>query len=163
MLVHQQGFNQFLENMNYFKFESGGTMLSAVVYLPSVTHKSPGVLLFHGLSNSRHLGPLISETAEELQKRGFATMQFDFYGSGESEGWFHEKLFFTMEQNARDALGVFKQIPFVDTEKIGLWGRSGGGSPMAALIADQVACTVLCISRIQNGRNLWDMDGPRRQ
>jgi len=85
---------------------------------------------------------MLQATAEELQKRDYATMQFDFYGSGESEGLFHEKLCSIMQRNARDALHVFKQIPFVDTKRIGLWGRSVG-APMAALQADQVACTVL--------------------
>lgn len=143
MTQHNIDWQDLRENMNHFRFESNGASLSAVVYLPSIDRKSPGVVLYHGLSNSRHVDPMIQDVAEELQRRGFATMQFDFYGSGESDGLFHEKLFLIMERNAKDALQVFKQIPFIDAERIGLWGRSGGGAPMAALLADQVACTVL--------------------
>jgi uncharacterized protein len=131
------------ECMNHFQFTSCGAKLSAVIYLPSVNQKSPGVLLFHGLSNSRHVDPMIQDTANDLQRAGFATLQFDFFGSGESDGFFHEKLWSVMKQNASDALDVFRECPFVDSDKIGLWGRSGGGAPMAAILADKALCTVL--------------------
>jgi alpha/beta superfamily hydrolase len=136
-------FRYMRENMNYFRFDSCGAALSAVVYMPTTNKKSPGIVLCHGLSNSRHVDPMIQDTANELQQKGFATMQFDFYGSGESDGFFQDKSWSILKQNARDALSVFRQIPFIDIERIGLWGRSGGGAPMAAMLADQVTCTVL--------------------
>lgn len=114
------------------RFKSGGQELVGIQSFPDKT-PAPGVILFHGLSNTKEDCPLICETESKLQKKGFATFKFDFFGSGESPGKLKDKTIDILEQNARDALEYFYDDKI---SKIGLWGRSFGGTMVALLTPD---------------------------
>ena len=106
-------------------FTSEGYELVGILDIPNKT-PAPGVILFHGLTNSKDDCPLIKEVAEALTKEGFITFRFDFYGSGESPGKLKGKTWSISEQNARDSIEYFKKTKKVT--EIGLWGRSTGGT-----------------------------------
>lgn len=93
-----------------------------------------GIILFHGLTNTKDDCPLIKEVSEALVKGGFITFRFDFYGSGESPGQLKDRTWSTMEQNARDAVSFF--IRKTGISKLGLWGRSTGG--VAAILCSDI-------------------------
>jgi esterase/lipase len=63
---------------------------------------------------------------------GFVVFRFDFYGSGESPGTLKDRKWSTAEQNARDAINYIESR---GAKKIGLWGRSIGGT-VAILCSD---------------------------
>jgi hypothetical protein len=110
-------------------FKSLGYELSGVVEYPDGYISDalvPGVILFHGLTNTKEDCPLIKETAEALTKEGFVTFRFDFFGSGESPGQLKDKTWSILRQNALDAIKVF--LATVNVNKIGLFGRSTGGT-----------------------------------
>ena len=99
--------------------------------------KLPTVILFHGLTNTRKDCPLIDETAKTLTENGFIAFRFDFYGSGESAGYLKDKTIDILEQNAEDAIKFICQNSLVDSERIGIWGRSIGGTVACLLPRDK--------------------------
>lgn len=116
------------------KFKSAGYELIGEINSPNYfKRKLPMVILFHGLTNSRKDCPLINETAGALVKNGFIVFRFDFYGSGESPGELRDKTVDILEQNAKDAVKFIINNPEVDRNKLGLWGRSTGGTLVCLL------------------------------
>ncbi len=89
--------------------------------------------MFHGLGNHKTDCPVINEASEALIKEGFIIFRFDFFGSGESPGILRDKTWSVLEQNGRDALDYFSKDERVT--KIGLWGRSSGGT-IGILVGD---------------------------
>jgi len=106
-------------------FSSGGKQLVGLLGAPDET-PAPGVVLFHGLSNTMRDCPLIKETATMLMHGGFFALRFDFYGSGESPGLLKDKTWEEMLRNAQDAIDYLAQQEGVSA--IGLWGRSLGAT-----------------------------------
>ncbi len=108
----------------------GNTLVGVIEYQRELPTK--GIILFHGLTNSKDDCPLIKEVAEALVEAGFATFRFDFFGSGESLGVLKDRTWSISEQNAKDAIKYFQDR---GVTRIGLWGRSTGGT-VAILCGD---------------------------
>ena len=110
--------------------------LSAVVKRPEVSHSKriPMVILMHGFSSHKNDG-LVVGLADELARRGIASIRFVFNGHGMSEGEFRHM---TVPNEVEDALQVFRyveQLPWVS--KVGLIGHSQGGV-VAAMLAGRL-------------------------
>ena len=56
-----------------------------IVYEESKTNSKKIVLLCHGITSSKDEGGFFIELSEELEKKGFNTIRFDFRGHGESK------------------------------------------------------------------------------
>lgn len=106
-------------------FNSCGKRLIGLKGVPEET-SAPGVILFHGLSNTKTDCPLINETTAALIKHKFFTLRFDFFGSGESLGMLRDKTWEELRQNAIDATEFLADDDRVTN--IGIWGRSLGGT-----------------------------------
>lgn len=120
------------------KFKSAGYELIGEIDLPDeLEGELPSVILFHGLSNARRDCPLINETSEALVKEGFIAFRFDFYGSGESPGEMRDKTINVLEQNAKDAIEFISKDKRVDLNRLGIWGRSSGGTLVCLLPPDK--------------------------
>lgn len=115
-------------NKERVKFSSGGHYLIGIKEIPKRI-PAPGVILFHGLGNSKEDCPLSNEVSNALLKNGLITFRFDFFGSGESPGMFREKTLSILEKNARDAIDYLSEDNRVT--EIGAWGRSSGGTIIA--------------------------------
>lgn len=116
------------------KFKSAGDELIGEINFPDKFEgKLPTVILFHGLTNSRKDCPLINETSQALTENGFVAFRFDFYGSGESPCELRDKIFDILEQNAKDAIEFILKDERVDENRLGLWGRSLGGTLICLL------------------------------
>ncbi len=103
-----------------------------------------GVILLHGLTNSIDDCPNLSRTEQALWKIGIPTFAFDFYGSGKSSGQMSEKTFTIMKENVMDAIQFFKIQQKI--KKIGLWGRSIGGSLGILAYDDTIVNSVALLS-----------------
>ncbi len=109
-----------------FRFQSGNEQVNGVLYLPQNSKPTRAVLLLHGWSGYR-IGPgqLLSETARELAKNGFAAYSFDFRGRGESELEVHQASLNSMIRDATRAVPLLReQFGF---EKFTLLGLCSGG------------------------------------
>ena len=109
-----------------FGFPSGNEQINGVLYAPQNAKATRAVLLLHGWSGYR-IGPgqLLSETARELAKNGFAAYSFDFRGRGESEMEVHQASLNSMIRDATRAVPLLReQYGF---EKFTLLGLCSGG------------------------------------
>lgn len=82
--------------------------------------------------------------ARALARAGIASLRFDFYGSGESEGEFREVSLQSELADALDAVGFFRRQKGVDPVRLGLVGLSLGGT-IAASIAMRVRARALVL------------------
>lgn len=105
-----------------------------VIHRPINSELSPAIVMCHGLAGNK-IGRYRSyvTAATELAKKGFTVLRFDFRGSGDSEGELHEMTVTGAVNDTLVALNYLKEDPFVDSDRIGLFGRSFGGA--VALLA----------------------------
>lgn len=116
-----------VEERDWVSFENASAKLFGVIHRPLDKTKRPAILFCHGFEGNkcgRHR--VYVALAQELAKRGFVSLRFDYRGSGDSEGDFKDV---TLEGEVSDAL---KAIDFlanddqVDRSRICLFGRSLG-------------------------------------
>ena len=110
--------------------------LSAVVKRPDAprSKRVPMVILMHGFSGHKNDG-LVVGLADQLARRGIASIRFDFNGHGMSEGDFRNMTVLTEIEDALQVFRYVKQLPWVG--KVGLIGHSQGGV-VAAMAAGRL-------------------------
>lgn len=105
-----------------------------VIHRPLSSQETPAIVMCHGLAGNK-IGRYRSyvHSASELAKKGFTVLRFDFRGSGDSEGESHDMTITSAVNDTLSALNFLREDPRVDSDRIGLFGRSFGGA--IALIA----------------------------
>jgi dipeptidyl aminopeptidase/acylaminoacyl peptidase len=115
-----------------------GKWLRGMIHRPPSTpqgRRTPGVIFFHGFTGDRMESHwLFVKCSRALAKAGIASMRFDFYGSGESEGEFRDVTLQGEISDARAAVDYFRAQKVIDSKRVGLIGLSLGGA-IAATIA----------------------------
>jgi len=110
-------------------FENEGQQLFGFCHVPVGEPPFPAVLFCHGFAGNKvgfqrqHV-----RVAEQLAEEGIAVLRFDYRGCGDSEGDLQEMMF---SSNINDALVAFEYLKgqsFVDSERMGILGRSLGGA-----------------------------------
>ena len=105
----------------------------------------PGVVLFHGFTGDRMESHwLFVKCSRALARAGIASLRFDFYGSGESEGEFSEVTLQGEIADARSAIEFFRRQKGINPERIGLLGLSLGGA-IAASVAGPARVAALAL------------------
>lgn len=109
-----------------FAFPSGNEQVNGVLYVPQATEIHRCVLLLHGWSGYR-IGPgqLLSDTARELARNGFAAYSFDFRGRGESELDVSQASLNSMIRDTTRAVAILREQ--FGWEKFTLLGLCSGG------------------------------------
>ncbi|MBN1168969.1 alpha/beta fold hydrolase [Candidatus Woesebacteria bacterium] len=124
-------------------------------------HKSELILLLHGLTNSLQDCPLIEDVAKKLHKNRFATLRFDYFGSGKSDGELKDKTLKILYKNTLDVLAFANNdIKFTS---IGIWGRSVGGM-LASSVCDHksVSASVIVSSTVRSNESFGSLFDKRR-
>lgn len=99
--------------------------LKALVQMPETKGKTcPLVVIMHGFSGNKN-EPLHRELADELQRRGIASIRFDFNGHGESEGEFQDMTILNEIEDAKAVIRYAQSQPWVGC--ISISGHSQGG------------------------------------
>ena len=121
-------------------------MLSAIVQKPELQpgQKCQMVIIAHGFMGNKN-EPLLKDIAENLLKKGVASIRFDFNGHGQSEGKFEHM---TVLNEIEDANRIFNYVSSLDYVKsVSMVGHSQGGvvTAMTAgeLGAEKVSAVVL--------------------
>lgn len=112
--------------------------------------KCPGVVFFHGFTGDRMESHWIFiKCARALARQGIASLRFDFYGSGESEGSFNEATLQSEIADARSAVRFMQRQKGIDAGRLGLCGLSLGG------------CVAACVAYAANAQALvlWSAVG----
>ncbi len=112
----------------------GGTTGKAV-------EKSPLVVVCHGFTGSKEGDGGSIAMGEELAKRGFATLLFDFAGCGNSEGLWEE---LTLSGQVDDLDAVVDWARANGYQEIILNGRSFGGTTVLAFAALDKGIAAVC-------------------
>ena len=121
---------------------------------PSGGEKKPTIILCHGFCGIREI--LLPQFAEVFTQAGFVTITFDYRGFGDSDG---ERGRLIPEMQIDDIVTVInwaKEQPFIDKERVGLWGTSlGGGHVFGAAVKDGgVKCIVSQLAFADGEKNI---------
>ncbi len=123
-----------------------GKRLRGMIHRPAGLHagrRAPVVIFFHGFTGDRMESHWIFiKCARALAGEGIASLRFDFYGSGESEGTFHEATLQGEISDARAAVRFIERQKGIDPGRLGLCGLSLGG------------CVAACTARAAKARAL---------
>jgi pimeloyl-ACP methyl ester carboxylesterase len=113
----------------FFFSNDKGFKLCGILSNPTENTTTLIITMCHGLTTSKD-GRTYSRLEEILNRKGFSTFRFDFFGHGESEGKFED---ITLSEAVIDVLKAILFLKESGYSKIGLMGSSFGG--FAALIA----------------------------
>ena len=121
---------------------------------PSGGKKRPAIILCHGFCGIREI--LLPQFAEVFTQAGFVTITFDYCGFGDSDG---ERGRLIPEMQIDDIVTVInwaKEQPFIDKERVGLWGTSLGGGHVfgAAVKGGGVKCIVSQLAFADGEKNI---------
>lgn len=103
-----------------------GMTLRGTMFTPEINgdEKVPMVILSHGFMSSQWE---MWNLANTLQGAGYASVCFDFMGSGQSDGEFVNMTTWTEVADLNAIIDYVKTLDFVDTDNIFLSGNSFGG------------------------------------
>ncbi len=112
--------------------------LRGMLHIPdNVQGKVPMVILLHGFADDRNeINFVHTELSRRLCKEGIASVRFDLYGSGESDGTFEDVTISNEILDAKAILDSVVQLDFVDPDKVALHGTSLGAC-VASIVAGQ--------------------------
>lgn len=120
---------QHFEIREQVEFKNQGEKIFGMIHHPTDKKKAPAVLFCHGLGGQK-IGKhrMYVLLAELLAKAGIASLRFDFRGSGDSEGNFSDMTLAGQVDDALEAFEFLVKQPNIDTNHIGIFGRSFGGA-----------------------------------
>ena len=124
-----------------------GRRLRGMIHQPDhgAQGDAPGVVFFHGFTGDRMEAHwLFVKCSRALERAGLASLRFDFFGSGESEGDFGDADVESEMADAEDAVRFFRQQGRIDPKRVGLLGLSLGGA-VGALVAQRVEARALVL------------------
>ncbi|MEM0382437.1 MAG: alpha/beta hydrolase [Nitrososphaerota archaeon] len=102
--------------------------LACMVHVPA-KGPAPALVMCHGFTGNRvEAHRLFVRAAREFCRRGLLVVRFDFYGSGESEGEFHEMTLTSEVEDLGCVLDYVSGWPEVDGRRVGVLGLSMGGA-----------------------------------
>jgi uncharacterized protein len=120
------------------EIESRGLTLRGMIHIPEgISGKVPMIPIFHGFTGNK-MEPhfIFVKLSRILEKRGIASVRFDFGGSGESDGDFIDMTISKELEDAKNILEYAKTLDFADVNKIGIVGLSMGGAVASMLAGD---------------------------
>lgn len=127
-----------------FTLEGDHGKLSAALHTPKNAGTYPLVIIAHGFNASKDMY-LLTDLSEQLNKRGIATLLFDFNGHGQSEGSFLDMTIPNELEDARHVYAYATKLPNV--RSISMAGHSMGAVVTAMLAgelgADKIKTIVL--------------------
>ncbi len=129
-----------------------------MIHRPARRARVPGVVFFHGFTGDRMESHwLFVKCARALASEGLASLRFDFYGSGESDGSFREVTLSGELADARAAVAFFRRQPSVDPRRVALLGLSMGGTIAATLAASCRARALVLWAALAHPAELRDL------
>jgi putative redox protein len=137
-----------------------GEKLSGTLHWPD-SSKGRGVVLGHCFTCSRHTG-ILRQMAQDLSRRGFLTLRFDFSGNGQSEGIFSES---TYSKQISEIQAAVNYLAGKGAEWIGAAGHSMGGliSFLAGAQTDNVKAVCALASRLTGFKAVHFLSAEQRR
>ena len=130
-----------------------GHILRGIVNIPEDGTRFPAIVNVHGFTgNKSGYKSIYTHTARFLAEHGFASVRFDLYGNGESDGEIEDMTFTGILHDIEDIINWTKTQDFANPDKIILSGQSMGGyaAATAAPIVNPYALILMC-----PGAGMW--------
>ncbi len=110
-------------------FKSGNKQLIGVLHLPNKKN-APCVIMCHGYGGNKQGNPsrTFVKTARYFSKSGIASLRFDFYGCGDSEGNFEELTVTKQIEDLGSAIDFVQGFGGINKNKIAVLGWSRGSA-----------------------------------
>ncbi|WP_028593189.1 alpha/beta hydrolase family protein [Paenibacillus assamensis] len=112
--------------------------LRGIVTMPITDHSLPAIIFGHGFTGHKaEANFMFKRLSDALAKCGYATIRFDFAGSGESDGEFVDM---TVSTEVEDMLAVWDAVQVmegINPKRVSLLGFSLGGV-VSLLAAEQL-------------------------
>lgn len=120
--------------------------IPAVLTLPEGNGPHPAVLLIHGFASQKdEVGDFYARLAGRLAERGYASLRFDFPGSGDSKAPFTLNNIPYQEYEAKLVFDYLAQLEQIDGERLGVVGFSLGGIVGTNLAANDARVQALVL------------------
>lgn len=142
-------------NPREVSFFSHGARVAGVLRLPDGSARSPVIVMCAGMTLTKEVW--LPANAEWLCAQGYATLNFDYRGFGESEGAVRNRLVPSMQvDDVRAAITFLETVAEVDASRLGLFGVSLGASVAVATagVDERVKATVAVAGPMDLGR-VW--------
>ena len=138
-----------MKNPEPIHFSSLGDKISGMLFLPEKAEAFPTLIICHGAGEFKEN---YFELCETLVARGVAALAIDLHGHGASGG---EKFYIKMEQWVPDisaAIDFLSTRPEIDTNRIGAFGLSSGGTAVleAALVDLRLKALIALDATVRN-------------
>lgn len=136
-------------------FDSAGWACAAWVYEPAGDGPFPCVVLAHGWSGVRE--QRLDAYAERFTAAGLAAVVFDYRHFGASEGQPRQLLDIGRQlEDWTAAVAFARSLPFVDPERVALWGSSFSGGHVQELAGrdPRIAAVIAQVPFADGLRNL---------
>ncbi len=152
---------QQIEIREAITLENKGEKIFGILHRPLHLSQVPAIVICPGFAGNK-CGKfrMFVTLGQELAKQGIAVLRFDYRGSGDSEGEFHD---ITLEGKISDTLKCLNFLahdPQIDASRLGLLGRSLGGAiaVLAARRHQAIKSLVLWapVFRSDPWRELWE-------
>lgn len=117
------------------RFPCMGLKCSGVLYKPvNLEGESPAVVMANGFGAVKEM--YLPEFARRWAREGFVVLAFDYRYFGESEGVPRGRLYPNEQlSDYRCAISYVKELPYVNKDKICIWGTSFSGGHVLTLLA----------------------------
>ncbi|MCK6259461.1 alpha/beta hydrolase [Fictibacillus sp. KIGAM418] len=134
-----------MANERFVELENQGK-LAGILHIPEGLQSAcPLVIYCPGKNGERYeVHRLAVKFARQLAEQGIATLRFDYYGMGLSDGFYHDMTTTTKVSNIEMAYRYAKTLEFVDQKKVAYLGFSDGAR-MALMAANRTNVTNLLI------------------
>jgi uncharacterized protein len=137
-----------------------GKRLRGMIHRPRAASRRrvPGVVFFHGFTGDRMESHWIFvKCARALAGAGLASLRFDFYGSGESDGEFREITLQGEIADAKAAVEFLRKQKGIEPKRLGLCGLSLGGAIAATVASWSHARALVLWSALAHPEELRDI------
>ncbi len=140
-------------SMQDIEFNAEGAILRGWLYRPQVARPVPAIVMAHGYNCIKEL--YLDKYAEVFARSGFAVLAYDNRNFGDSDGEVRQEIDpWQQVRDYRHAITFMQTQPFIDSNKIGIWGTSysGGHVLVVAAIDRRVKCVVSQVPTISGWR-----------
>ena len=149
-------------------FEANGEKLAGWLYGPAEANgeRYPLIVMSHGFSAIMAMG--LDDYAAAFAAAGFAVLVYDHRNYGASSGWpRHETDPWQQVEDMRAAISHGRNLPFVDPDRVALWGTSysGGHALTVAALDGRVKCVVSQVPLVSGQRTFeaWVPEASRQR
>lgn len=152
----------------YDQVMSKGKRIRVIATHPSSPGKYPAVFLVGGIGaysvDGDFPGVAYGNIMGPIAKAGYATIRIDKPGQGDSEGPAYTELTFLTELDAYlQAIRLAKTLPFVDPNRIVIFGHSMGGSFGPLIAKEEKVAGVIASGTLTKTWTEYMLENTRRQ